>query len=108
LDHLSFDVRSHAEVIWFREHLLSQGVPVSEVSERRGVNNTHRFISSIYFSDPSGNPLEISSFDSSDPAWQSYDFSDWFIDENPVSALLDGTPEGMQTFAPHWVRASTK
>ncbi|WP_245964684.1 VOC family protein [Trinickia dinghuensis] len=108
LDHLSFDVRSHADVLWFRDHLLSQGIPVSEVSERRGVNNTHRFISSIYFSDPSGNPLEISSFDASDAAWQSYDFSDWFIDENPVSALLDGAPDDAHALAPHWVRKSAE
>jgi len=106
VDHLSFDVRSHADVVWFRDHLLSQGVAVSEVSERRGANNTHRFISSIYFSDPSGNPLEISSFDASDAAWQTYDFSDWFIDEEPVSALLEGRSEAARALAPHWVRKS--
>ncbi|PDT50878.1 MULTISPECIES: VOC family protein [Sinorhizobium] len=106
MDHLSFDVRSHADVVWFREHLLSHGVTVSEVSERRGINNSHRFISSIYFSDPSGNPLEISSFDSADVAWQSYDFSDWFIDEEPVAALLDGTGSKPQALVPHWVGAS--
>lgn len=108
LDHLSFDVRSHADVVWFREHLLSQGVAVSEVSERRGANNAHRFISSIYFSDPSGNPLEIASFDAADTAWQSYDFSDWFNDEEPVSALVDGAPEEARSLAPHWVRPSTR
>ncbi len=108
LDHLSFDVRSHADVVWFRQHLLSHGVAVSEVSERRGANNTHRFISSIYFSDPSGNPLEISSFDAADAAWKSYDFSDWFIDDDPVTALLDDSEDGVQTLSPHWVHASSK
>ncbi|WP_343671469.1 VOC family protein [Paraburkholderia heleia] len=108
LDHLSFDVASYAEVVWFREHLISQGVAVSEVSERRGANNKHRFISSIYFSDPSGNPLEISSFDAGDAAWQSYDFSDWFIDEEPVSALLEGASDQSPSLVPHWVRAKAK
>lgn len=106
LDHLSFDVRSHADVMWFREHLQANGVDVSEVSERRGANNTHRFISSIYFADPSGNPLEISSFDPADTAWQSYDFSDWLMDENPVSALLEGAPDEAQRHVPNWVHAS--
>lgn len=108
LDHLSFDVPNHSDVVWFREHLLASGVAVSDVSERRGVNNTHRFISSIYFADPSGNPLEISSFDAGDPAWQSYDFSDWLMDENPVPALTDGAPEKTQAHIPNWVRASKR
>jgi catechol 2,3-dioxygenase-like lactoylglutathione lyase family enzyme len=108
MDHLSFDVRSHADVVWFREHLLSHGVTVSEVSERRGTNNRHRFISSIYFSDPSGNPLEISSFDAGDVAWQSYDFSDWFIDEYPVSALLHDADDVSEALVPYWVRPSEK
>jgi len=104
LDHLSFEVPTHADVVWFREHLLAHGVAVSEVTERRGVNNMHRFISSIYFSDPSGNPLEIASFDASDGAWQSYDFSDWFMDEDPVPALLDPRSENAQPLLPHWVQ----
>jgi len=108
LDHLAFNVLSHADVVWFREHLFSNGVAVSEVSERRGANNTHRFISSIYFSDPSGNPLEISSFDSSDAAWRSYDFSDWFIDKEPVAALVDDTPNDSPALVPHWVGSSLK
>lgn len=108
LDHLAFDVSTHDDVVWFRDYLMSKGVPVSDVSERRGVNNTHRFISSIYFSDPSGNPLEIASFDAADEGWQSYDFSDWFIDEEPVPALLEDAPEHAKTLAPHWVSASAK
>ncbi len=105
VDHLAFDVRAHADVVWFRDHLHSNGVAVSEVSERRGENNRHRFISSIYFSDPSGNPLEISSFDSGDPAWRSYDFSDWFIDREPVGALVDDGPGDGAALAPRWVGA---
>jgi catechol 2,3-dioxygenase-like lactoylglutathione lyase family enzyme len=108
MDHLSFDVPAHGEVEWFREHLLSHGVAVSEITERRGAGNTHRFISSIYFSDPSGNPLEISSFNASDDVWRSYDFSDWFMDEDPVPALLDSTSDEIKPLIPRWIGASTK
>lgn len=107
MDHLSFDVPTHEDVEWFREHLAAHGVAVSDVTERRGVNNTHRFISSIYFFDPSGNPLEISSFNSSDPAWAEYDFSDWFMDETPVPALLDDAADA-RALVPRWVRASPR
>jgi catechol 2,3-dioxygenase-like lactoylglutathione lyase family enzyme len=105
LDHLSFDVPAQADIVWFREHLLSHGVAVSAVSERRGANDTHRFISSIYFSDPSGNPLEISSFNAPDEGWQSYDFSTWFMDDQPVPALLDDASGPSHALVPRWVRA---
>jgi catechol-2,3-dioxygenase len=108
MDHLSFDVPTHADVVWFREHLLSHDVAVSEISERRGANNAHRFISSIYFNDPSGNPLEIATFNAPDGAWRSYDFSNWFMDEDPVPALLDDASEEVQPLVPHWVRPSTE
>lgn len=104
LDHLSFNVTTHADVVWFREHLIAHGFDVSDVAERRGANNKHRFISSIYFSDPSGNPLEISSFDEQDPMWGSYDFTDWFIDKDPVSELVDPQAESAKRLIPHWVR----
>lgn len=106
LDHLSFDVPTHEDVVWFRQHLLANGVAVSDVTERRGMNNTHRFISSIYFFDPSGNPLEISSFNRADAAWQEYDFSDWFMDRSPVPALLDGAHADDDALVPRWVRAT--
>ncbi|MBR0724193.1 VOC family protein [Bradyrhizobium manausense] len=108
LDHLSFDVPTHADLVWFREHLLSSGLAVSEISERRGADNKHRFISSIYFSDPSGNPLEIATFDVPDVAWRSYDFSSWFFDEDPVPALLDHGADKVQALVPRWVCQSTE
>lgn len=104
MDHLSFDVSTHADLEWFHEHLRAHGVAVSDISERRGVDNTHRFISSFYFFDPSGNPLELASFDGSDSAWRSYDFSDWFMDEDPVLALLDESADDPQALVPHWVQ----
>ena len=108
MDHLAFDVPTHADVIWFREHLLSHGAAVSDVTERRGKDNAHRFISSIYFYDPSGNPLEISSMNASDEAWLTYDFSSWFFDEDPVPALIDDTHEKVQPLVPHWLRRSAE
>ena len=107
MDHLAFDVPTHADLVWFREHLLSHGVVVSEISERRGADNAHRFISSIYFSDPSGNPLEIATFDAPDGAWQSYDYSNWFMDEDPVPALLADAADDVRPLVPHWVRPTT-
>jgi catechol 2,3-dioxygenase-like lactoylglutathione lyase family enzyme len=107
-DHLSFDVPTHEDVVWFQEHLLTNGVAVSDVSERRGKDNAHRFISSIYFYDPSGNPLEISSMNMADKEWQSYDFSTWFFDEDPVPSLLDDASGNSQTLVPNWARPSAK
>jgi len=104
MDHLSFDVPTHDDVEWFRDHLAANGVTVSEISERRGKDNTHRFISSFYFCDPSGNPLEIATFQVADRAWESYDFSDWFMDVEPVEALLDDSAEtGQPALTPHWL-----
>lgn len=88
LDHLAFDVPSRDDVIWFREHLIANGVPVSELIDRQG---THRFVISIYFSDPSGNPLEIATLDKGNPAWDTYDYTTWFRDEEPPPALLESS-----------------
>ncbi len=102
LDHLAFDVPTHADVRWFRQHLLDNGIACSEMSERRGANNSHKFISSIYFADPAGNPLEISSMEQTDADWKGYDFSSWFIDKDPVEALV--TPgSGAGTLEPRWI-----
>lgn len=102
LDHLAFDVPTHADVHWFRQHFLDHGIPCSDVSERRGANNSHKFISSIYFADPAGNPLEISSMEATDPDWKGYDFSTWFIDKDPVDALVDPGP-GAEPLPPRWI-----
>lgn len=108
LDHLSFDVPAHSDVVWFREHLMSHGVTVSDVSERRGADNAHRFISSIYFYDPSGNPLEISSMNAGDQDWLTYDFTTWFFDQEPVPALLDGSAEVKAPLVPHWMPSAKR
>lgn len=85
LDHLAFNVETRAELEWFQKHLRDNGVPVSEVIDRQGA---HRFVLSIYFFDPSNNPLEIATLDLGDPGWEGYDFTSWFRDEDPVPELL--------------------
>jgi catechol 2,3-dioxygenase-like lactoylglutathione lyase family enzyme len=102
MDHLAFDVRSHEEVVWFKRHLEASDVVVSEVAERRGATSSHRFISSIYFSDPTGNALEISSFDAASPGWEGYDYSSWFMDVEPPEACLDPAGEPVQALTPNW------
>jgi catechol 2,3-dioxygenase-like lactoylglutathione lyase family enzyme len=84
MDHLSFDVATREDVIWFQNHLQKHGIPVSDVIDRQG---THRFVISIYFNDPSGNPLEIATLDRANPAWHGYDFSTWLRDETPPPSL---------------------
>jgi catechol 2,3-dioxygenase-like lactoylglutathione lyase family enzyme len=87
LDHLAFDVPSRADLVWFKERLESFGVPVSEIVERNLDPSHAKFVKSIYFYDPSGNPLEIATMDLDDPEWVGYDRADWFRDGNPVPAL---------------------
>ena len=47
------------------------------------------FLTSIYFSDPSNNPLEIATLDLADPAWKDYDFTEWLQDDELYPALID-------------------
>ena len=87
LDHLALNVRSKADLQWFREHLMVHGVKVSDVLERSASAN-NLFVMSIYFSDPSNNPLDIATLDLDDPVWQGYDFNQWYRDEDPAPSLL--------------------
>lgn len=89
MDHIAFNVETRRDLEWFRDHLRTNGVAVSDVVERRGSDRSHRFLLSIYFSDPSNNPLEMATFDWGDPAWRDYDFTEWYRDEEPAPALLD-------------------
>ena len=75
---------ARSDEAWLAE--IVTGVPVSDVVDRQG---PHRFVVSIYFSDPSNNPLEIATLDRSDPAWNGYDFTTWFRDATPPPALFE-------------------
>lgn len=94
LDHLALNVETRADLDWFEEHLRANGIDVSNVIERRGEGNEHRFLSSIYFFDPSDNPLELATFDWNNPGWQGYDFTSWFRDPKPVPSLLEDGANG--------------
>jgi catechol 2,3-dioxygenase-like lactoylglutathione lyase family enzyme len=88
LDHISFHVPTWKDVLWFREHLQSQGVAVSPIfdfadggAQRMFDENWPAFASepsetpwlrdksenvlsgSVYFYDPDGNALEVSTDD---------------------------------------------
>lgn len=84
LDHLAFNVPSLEDLVWFQGHLRQHGVAVSEVLVAAGA-----FVSSIYFYDPSSNPLEIATFDwDNHSKWESHNPEDWLADPNPVPSLL--------------------
>jgi catechol 2,3-dioxygenase-like lactoylglutathione lyase family enzyme len=85
LDHLAFNVPSRTDLVWFRDHLRANGIQTSEVHIRR---EPPRFVDSLYFKDPSGIPLELASWDRSDPSWEGQKPEDWFVDKDPVPALL--------------------
>ncbi|MET8428760.1 VOC family protein [Nocardia sp. NPDC004860] len=83
MDHLAFDVDSHEDMVWFREHLITNGVEVTKIITRED----EHFVESIYFYDPNGIPLEIATFDRAHPRWQDHDPEMWFWDTDPVPAL---------------------
>lgn len=106
LDHLAFNVDTAEEIEWFCEHLKANGVTVSAVVERRGPDGVHRWLTSVYFYDPSGNPLEIATMALGQSGWENYDFSTWFLDDAPVEALVDKErdPE-TPALLPHFMQA---
>jgi catechol 2,3-dioxygenase-like lactoylglutathione lyase family enzyme len=88
-DHVAFDVPSMKDLEFFRGWLSSNGVAVSDVVDYEEPSGA-RFVKSIYFFDPSDNPLEISTFDKPDPGWEENLGRDlWFQDPNPPSALFE-------------------
>jgi catechol 2,3-dioxygenase-like lactoylglutathione lyase family enzyme len=97
LDHFAFNVETRKDMEWMREHMISNGVPVSEIVERQGAN---RFVSSMYFYDPSGNALEIASFDWEDSYWEGYNFNRWLRDPNPDPAVYESMFEPVEIGLP--------
>ena len=91
LDHLAFNVDTLDDLVWFQQRLTDHGVPVSQVWEAEPAVGC--FAGRIYFYDPDHNPLEIATFQKSDPAWEGFDNRVWLREENPVPALTDGGSE---------------
>jgi len=87
VDHVAFNVGTLEDVCWFRDRLKAFGVPVSEVIGPSA--HTLEFIS-IYFYDPNGVALEISTHNLSDPKWKTLDKESWLRDADPPAALLEG------------------
>jgi len=82
-DHLSFNVETEAELLELQGHLEEAGIEVTVVID-------HKFIHSIYFTDPNGIALEASVWITNPtgrPAM--YDNPHIFQDPNPVPALRE-------------------
>ena len=84
--------RQPVDLEWFMHHLREHGVAVTDILGRE------RFVQSIYFTDPTGNPLEIATFDWENEAWSEHKAEDWYVDTQPVESLLrPGGPPGRPT-----------
>ena len=81
VDHIALNTETAAELEWFVGHLRSHGTKCTDVIGRS------RFVKSIYFTDPTGNPLEIASWAPEDPSWAQHRAEDWYEDDDPVPAL---------------------
>jgi catechol 2,3-dioxygenase-like lactoylglutathione lyase family enzyme len=81
VDHMAFNVPTQERLDWFHDRLVSYGIPVSDVIGRGGSKLT----TSIYFFDPSGNAMEIATFDKGEGVQPEQ--SIW-LDTNPVPELL--------------------
>jgi catechol 2,3-dioxygenase-like lactoylglutathione lyase family enzyme len=90
MDHLAFNVDTREQLEWFRKHLTAHGADVSEVTALNAAFH-HEFVESIYVYDPSGNPIEIATFDWDNPRWENRrgpdEQTDWMQDTDPVPAL---------------------
>ena len=82
MDHLAFNVDNRVDLEWFMLHLREHGVAVTDILGRE------QFVQSIYFTDPTGNPLEIATFDWENEAWSEHKAEDWYGDTQPVKSLL--------------------
>ncbi len=94
MDHLAINVETIEELGWFVGHLRSHGVKVTDLRDVRP-----GFVHSIYFTDPSGNALEIATFDWENAAlnWDKHEPSDWYTDpEPPMNALQPDVEAGSE------------
>ena len=82
-DHVSFDVETEDELLELQEQLERVGVEVTQVID-------HKFIHSIYFTDPNGIALEASVW-ITNPTGHEPDYSNpnIFQDPDPVPALKE-------------------
>lgn len=84
IDHLALNVKSRADLAFFRDRLREHGHEVSEINERMG---DPKFVKSIYFHSPDGMPMEICTWDFDDPEWETAKHANYMRDPDPVPAL---------------------
>ena len=82
-DHVSFDVDSEDSLLELQDKLAKAGVEVTQVVD-------HKFIHSIYFTDPNGIALEASVW-ITNPTERAPDYANPFVfqDPEPVPALKE-------------------
>ena len=82
-DHVSFDVESESALLELQDKLAQAGVEVTPVID-------HKFIHSIYFTDPNGIALEASVW-ITNPTGREPEYANpnVFQDQNPVPALKE-------------------
>lgn len=89
IDHFAFNVPSRDDLVFYQERLREHGYIVSEVIDFIEGNGA-QFVMSIYFFDPFGNPLEISTFDLDDPdVEERLKRHLWWADRQPPAALFE-------------------
>ncbi|MBX3575453.1 MAG: VOC family protein [Mesorhizobium sp.] len=84
VDHIAFNVETRADLVDFQNRLRAAGHQVSEINERMG---DPKFVKSIYFHSPDGLPMEICTWDWTDPAWEAASMANYMRDPDPVPAL---------------------
>jgi catechol 2,3-dioxygenase-like lactoylglutathione lyase family enzyme len=84
VDHLALNVDSRDDLVEFQQRLRSFGIEVSEIHERK---TSPKFVKSIYFYSPDKLPMEICTWDKSDPDWLTAEGENYMRDPNPVPAL---------------------
>jgi catechol 2,3-dioxygenase-like lactoylglutathione lyase family enzyme len=90
LDHLAFNVESIEELEWFAEHLRASGVEVEGpvVATNRWETQPSLVPCRLYFYDPSGNPLEISTQNIGEALWENVLSGAFFKDTDPVPTVM--------------------
>ncbi len=88
MDHLAFNIDTVEQLEWFHDHLQKHGVSVSKIYPATPDTGLKQ-MTSIYFRDPSGNPLEIATFDLGGGKHHRDSEERWY-DPNPVPELFEG------------------
>lgn len=84
VDHLALNVNTREELLHFQKRLRENGYQVSEIVERK---NPPKFVKSIYFHSPDGYPMEIATWDATDPEWADALAHSYMNDPDPVPAV---------------------